>query len=178
MAELEQKFQEIIQKFRVDLGSIRTGRATSSLVEDLPVKAYDSMMKIRELVSISIPEPRQILISPWDQSTLKAVDDALRVHGFSPAAEGNALRLILPPLTGEDRERLTREVSQHSEEAKVALRQARREEVEEVEENEKNKEISKDESFAQKREIDALQEEYIRKVEEISQEKKDQLTIE
>ena len=177
MDDIEPKFEQIIQKLRADLGSVRTGRATSSLVEDLEVKAYDSTMKLRELASISIPEPRQILISPWDPSNIKVVDDALRTHGFNPAAEGNSLRLVLPPLTGEEREKLTREVSERGEEAKVAARLVRREAVGKIEEAEKNKEISKDDLFGEKKKIDDLLEKYTRQIEEISQEKKGQLEL-
>lgn len=177
MDDLETKFEQITQKLSADLGLIRTGRATASLVEDLPVVAYGAPMKLKELASITIPEPRQILISPWDQTTLVEIEKVLRIKGFNPTVEGNTLRIALPSLTGEEREKLLREVSGKAEEAKVATRLARRETVEKVEEEEKNKEISKDESFTQKKEIDQLLEEYNRRINELAKEKSEQLVI-
>lgn len=177
MDGLKQKFEDIVRKLADDLSVIRTGRASTSLVEGLEVQAYDAKMTLKELASITIPEPRQILISPWDQTTLVEIEKVLRIKGFNPTVEGNTLRIALPSLTGEEREKLLREVSGKAEEAKVATRLARRETVEKVEEEEKNKEISKDESFTQKKEIDQLLEEYNRRVNELAKEKSEQLVI-
>lgn len=177
MDGLKQKFEDIVRKLADDLSVIRTGRASTSLVEGLEVQAYDAKMTLKELASITIPEPRQILISPWDQTTLVEIEKVLRIKGFNPTVEGNTLRIALPSLTGEEREKLLREVSGKAEEAKVATRLARRETVEKVEEEEKNKEISKDESFTQKKEIDQLLEEYNRRINELAKEKSEQLVI-
>jgi len=177
ISDLERKFAEILQKLRSDLATVRTGRASASLVEDLPVLVYGATMTLKELASITIPEPRQILISPWDKSILPDVEKALRTRGLNPAVEETVLRIILPPLTGEEREKLQREVGERAEEAKVAIRLARREEVVQVEKAKENKGISEDDEFNQKKQIDALLENYNRKIEEIYQEKVAQLVI-
>lgn len=177
MLSIEPKLDQIIRELQADLATIRTGRASASLVEDLPVSAYGATMTLKELASITTPEPRQILISPWDKSILPDVEKALRTRGFNPAVEETVLRIILPPLTGEERERLQREVGERAEEAKVAIRLARREEMERVEKAKENKEISEDDEFNQKKQISALLENYNRKIEEIHRDKVAQLAL-
>lgn len=175
--ELTSKFEGIIQKLQSDLATVRTGRASSALVEDLKVPVYGSVMALKELASIAIPEPRQILITPWDKTIITDVEKALRAQNFSPAVEETTIRVVLPPLTGEEREKIIKEVGVKAEEAKVSLRMARRDEVEKVEAAKENKEISEDEEFFQKKKIDDLLDEYNRKVESTSQEKKSQLEL-
>ncbi len=174
-SDLERRFEEIIRQLRTDLAAIRTGRATTSLVEDLPVVVYGSTLTLKELASLSIPEVRQILISPWDKSIIPEIERALRERGFSPVVEEAVLRVVLPQLTGEEREKLQREVGERVEEARVAVRLARREEIERVERARKEKEISEDDEFSQKRQIDTLLENYNRRIEGIYLEKLAQL---
>ncbi len=175
--ELKQSFNKIVQDFQAGLAGIRTGRASSALVEDFKVPTYGMAMALKELASISIPEPRQIMISPWDRNTLADIEKALRTGGFNPVAEESILRIVLPPLTGEEREKLVREVGEKAEEAKVDLRLARREEMERVERAKKAKEISEDDEFNQKKQIDELMDNYNRQIEAIYQEKKTQLEL-
>lgn len=177
MEELQKQFAWILKKLQSDLGTIRTGRASTTLVDDLPVTVYDTSMKLKEVASVTIPEPRQLLISPWDPSNLKEVEKALRVSGFNPTVGSDALRIVLPPLTGEEREKLIREVNEKTEEAKVETRKARREAVSQVEEQERTKQISKDDSFAQKKKIDGLLDSYNRRIDEILQERKSQFSM-
>lgn len=177
ISDLERKFEEILQKLQTDLATIRTGRASTALVEDLPITVYGSTMTLKELASITVPEPRQILISPWDKSILTDIEKGLRAKGFNPAAEETVLRVVLPSLTGEEREKLQREAGERAEEARVAIRMARREEVARIENAKKNKEISEDDEFNQKKQIDALLENYNRKIEEIYQDKLAQLAL-
>lgn len=164
-------------KLQEDLALIRTGRASSTLVEGLKVPVYGSVMTLKELASIAIPEPRQILITPWDKTIVVDVEKALRAQNFSPAVEETAIRIALPPLTGEEREKIIKEVGIKAEEAKVGLRIARRDEVEEIESAKEIKDISEDEEFSQKKKVDDLLDSYNRKADEISQDKKSQLEI-
>ena len=177
ISDLEQKFGQVLTKLQEDLALVRTGRASSSLVENLKVSVYGSVMTLKELASISIPEPRQILITPWDKSVVSDVESALRAQNFSPAVEETVIRVALPPLTGEEREKIIKEVGVKAEDAKVSLRMARRDEVEMIESAEGKKEISEDEEFTQKKKVDELLDSFNRKVDEISQEKKSQLEI-
>ena len=177
MPDLEQRFEQVLAKLQEDLALVRTGRASSSLVENLKVPVYGSVMTLKELASISIPEPRQILVTPWDKTIVADVENALRAQNFSPAVEETMIRIALPPLTGEEREKIMKEVGIKAEESKVSLRQARREEVERIESTEDRKEISEDEEFSQKKKVDELLANYQRKIDESSQEKKSQLEI-
>jgi len=177
LSDLEGKFEQSIKKLQSDLATIRTGRASSSLVEDIKVEAYDSVTTLKELAAISIPEPRQILINPWDKSTVEAIEKALRANDLNPTVDADSIRIVLPALTGEVRDRLMREVGERAEETKVAFRMVRRSEVESIEKAKENKEISKDEGFVQKKKVAELLEEFNKRVEQISQEKKEQLEL-
>lgn len=171
------KFEGIIKDFQDELATTRTGRASASLVEDLEVGAYGTKMPLKELAAIAIPEARQILISPWDKSVLEAVEKALRTVGFNPAVEGAVLRLNLPPLTGEDRERLMKEVGEKAEEARVKVRQERRGAVDEIERLEREKQLSEDEAFARKKVLDEEVKGVNRQIAELAEEKKRQLAL-
>lgn len=177
MAELEQELRNIVERLQTDLATIRTGRASSALVEDLQVEVYGTKMGLKELAAIAIPEARQILITPWDKTVLEAIQKALQVAGFNSIAEGSALRLSLPPLTGEDRERLIREVGEKAEEAKIKVRGVRREAMEEIDQLEKEKQLSEDEAFARRGEIDEEVKEANSKIAELAEEKKRQLEL-
>ncbi|GMR18999.1 MAG: ribosome recycling factor [Patescibacteria group bacterium] len=177
MDGLEQKLEEVIRTLQTDLATFRTGRATPSMIEDLEVEVYDSRMLLKELAAITAPEPRQILVSPWDKAVIVEIEKALRAKGFSPVVEGDFLRVVLPSLTGEEREKVMREVGERAEEAKIALRLVRREAVEKVEAAEKSKEISEDDEFVQKKKIDELTEEFNKKIDQVSQEKQTQIEL-
>jgi len=177
ISDLEQNFERILAKLQEDLALIRTGRASSTLVEGLKVTVYGSVMTLKELASIAIPEPRQILITPWDKTIITDIEKALRVQNFSPVVDETMIRVALPSLTGEEREKIVKEVGVKIEEAKVGLRFVRRGEVERIESAQKNKEISEDEEFSQKKAVDQLLEKYGRRIDEISQEKVAQLQL-
>ncbi len=175
--QVGEKFEGIIKDFHSDLAAIRTGRASAALVEDLEVEAYESQMPLKELAAIAVPETRQILITPWDKSVLRAIEKVLRVAGFNPVVGESALRLNLPPLTGEDRERLAREVGERAEGARMEVRRVRRDAISEVERLEREKQLSEDEAFAKKKAIDEEVREVNRRIEELVEEKKRQLAL-
>ncbi len=177
LSDLEGKAQEVIEKLQADLATIRTGRATSDLVEDIKVEAYDSVSTLKELAAISIPEPRQILISPWDKSVVEDIERALRANDLNPAVDEDSIRVMLPALTGEVRDRLMKEVGERAEESKVALRMVRRSAVENIERAKESKQISKDDEFTKRKKIDELVEEFNKKIDQVSQDKKEQLEL-
>jgi len=176
-SDFESRLEETIRNLEKDLAQIRTGRATASMVEDLKIEAYESALTLKELASITVPEPRQLLITPWDKSVLKEIEKGLQAAGFNPAAGEEDLRIVFPPLTGEEREKLMREVGERAEEAKVSVRNIRRDEIAEIERAEKEKEISEDDRFTQKKIADETIERFNRRIDEISQEKKSQLEL-
>jgi len=147
LRQLKEKFKEILESFRENLRLIRSGRAEVGLVENLPVLVYGRKMLLKELASLAIPEPRQIVITPWDKSILPAIEKALRESptALSPVAEVNFIRLNIPPLTAERREELIKLLKEREEEAKIALRNARHEALKELDRLEKDKKIGEDE---------------------------------
>ena len=171
------RFEPIIEELKESLATIRTGRASASLVEDLEVEVYETKMKWKELAAIAVPEARQILVTPWDKTVLGVIENTLQAAGFNPVVEGDLLRLNLPSLTGEDRERLMGEVGEKVEEAKIKVRGVRRKATEEIERLEKEKQLSEDAAFAQKKEIDEEVKEANRRITELAEEKKRQLSL-
>lgn len=171
------RFESVIEELKTTLAAIRTGRASPSLVEDLEVEAYETKMCLKELTTISIPEARQIRVTPWDKSIIGEIERSLREAGFSPVVEEDVLRIDLSPLTGEDRERLVREVGEKAEEAKIKVRGERRKEIEEIERMEEEKQISEDEAFTTKKKIDEEVREANQQIVKLAEEKKQQLLL-
>ncbi|MFO0702585.1 MAG: ribosome recycling factor [Candidatus Andersenbacteria bacterium] len=127
LADAETTMRDALAHFKDELAKLRTGRAQPGLVEDLPVEAYGTMQPLKGLASVAVPEPRQLLISPWDKSTIKAIEKAIQESdlGLNPTVTGTAIRLTLPELTAERREELTKVVKTKAEETRVGLRTAR-----------------------------------------------------
>ena len=145
-----------IQALEEDLGGIRTGRASPGLVEKLQVEYYGVPTPLIQLASIGVPEPRQLLIRPFDPTTLKAIERGILASdlGLTPNSDGKAIRLNLPPLTEERRHELVKIVRNRAEEARVAVRNVRRDSIRDLREFESEKMISEDD---QKRGEDDLQ---------------------
>lgn len=129
LADAEFKMRESLTHLGQELQQVRTGRAQPGLVEELPVEAYGSMQPLKGLASVAVPEPRQLLISPWDKSLVKAIEKAVQTSnlGLNPSVTGDAIRLTLPELTAERREELTKVVKTKAEETRVGLRATREE---------------------------------------------------
>jgi len=155
MEELKLKLSEVVDYLKTELNSVRTGRAHATLVEDLPVLAYGQKMRLKELASISVPDPQLIVLEPWDKSVISDIEKAVWESplSLSPAVDGDIIRLPIPSLTEERRRELVRLVGQKIEEAREKVRRSRQEAIEEVRRQEKNKEISEDEKFRRQKEI-------------------------
>ncbi len=164
--EAETRMNGAIQALEDDLAGIRTGRATPALVEKLPVEYYGTATPLMQLATISVPEPRTLMIRPFDASSLKAIERAIIASnlGLTPNNDGKNIRLNLPPLTEERRRDLVKIVRARVEEAKVAVRNIRRDIMKDLREFESEKLISEDDL---KRAEDELQKCTDRKVEEI-----------
>ncbi len=145
--EAETRMKGAIQALEEDLAAIRTGRASPALVERLAVDYYGTPTPLVQLSSISVPEPRSLLIRPFDPSTLKAIERAILASdlGLTPNNDGKSIRLNLPPLTEERRRELVKVVHNRVEEARVAVRNIRRDAIRDLREFEQEKIISEDE---------------------------------
>ena len=144
--ELKRRMQGATQSLKHELGGLRTGRASASMLEPVQVDAYGSHMPLNQLATISVPEPRMISVQVWDKSMVKAVEKAIVDSnlGLSPATEGQVLRLRIPELNEERRKELVKVAHKYAEAAKVAVRHVRRDGLDTVKKLEKNHEISED----------------------------------
>jgi len=160
-----------------DLAAIRTGRASPALVEHIKADYHGVLTPINQMASISIPEAKMILIQPWDRSSIRSIEKAILTSdlGLNPISDGNILRIPIPPLTEERRTELTRAVHKRSEEARIALRNLRREGIERLRQSEKNKEISQDQYTRASEQLQKLTDSFIDKVNDIGQTKQSEI---
>jgi len=167
LKEAEARMHAAILKLDDDLSGIRTGRASPALVEKLPIDYYDTPTPLMQLASISVPEPRSLLIKPFDPTTLKTIERTIQASdlGLTPSNDGKQIRLILPPLTEERRKELVKVVHTRLEESRVAVRNIRRDLHNDMREFEKEKLISEDDL---KRGEEELQKVTDRSIEEIN----------
>lgn len=145
IAELKRRMQGAVQSFRNDLGSLRTGRASSNILDPIVVDAYGSAMPLNQVATVTVPEPRTISISVWDRSMVSAVEKAIRESdlGFNPNTEGQTIRIRIPELNEQRRKEMVKVAHKYAEEARVAVRHVRRDGMDAVKKLEK--EIGKDE---------------------------------
>src|SRR5947209_18635762 len=142
--ELRRRMQGAIQLLKQELGGLRTGRASASLLEPVQVEAYGTHMPLNQLATVSVPEPRMISVQVWDKSMVKAVEKAIVDSnlGLSPATEGQVLRLRIPELNDERRKELVKVAHKYADTARVPVRHVRRDGLDTVKKLEKNHEIS------------------------------------
>ncbi len=154
--DAESRMSRAVEALERDLAAIRTGRAATALVERIPVEYYGTSTPLNQLASISVPEAHSIVIQPWDRSALGAIEKAIQKSdvGLMPNVDGTAVRLNIPPLTEERRRDLVKLVHRRMEEARVEIRNHRRDVAEEVKKSEKDGTVTSDES---RRELDLLQ---------------------
>jgi len=175
--EAETRMRGAIQAFEEDLSGIRTGRASPALVERLQVEYYGTPTPLIQLASISVPEPRALLIRPFDTSSLKAIERAILASdlGLNPNNDGKAIRLNLPPLTEERRRDLVKVVHNRAEEARVSARNVRRDSIKDLHEFEKEKMISEDECKKGEEEMQKLTDRIIDEINAIGDRKEKEI---
>jgi ribosome recycling factor len=128
LSEHDDKMRKAVEHTRAEFASVRTGRASSALIEKLPVEYYGSQVPLQQLASFSVPEARLLVVSPFDKSSMAAIEKAIRNSdlGLNPSNDGEKIRLAFPQLTAERRKELVRRVKHQSEEGKIAIRNLRR----------------------------------------------------
>ncbi len=177
ISKFKETLQGIVDYLKSDLATIRTGRAHATLVEDLPVEAYGQKMRLKELAGISVPDPRLIVLEPWDKSVIPDIEKAIRNSklGLSPAVDEELIRVPVPPLSEERRQEFVKLVKERVEEARQKVRQARQEAIEEVRRQEKEKEISEDEKFRLQKEIQKQIENVNEEIKEVGEVKESEI---
>jgi ribosome recycling factor len=173
LADVRSHMDKSLQALREDLLGIRTGRASPALVEKLPVEYYGATLPLMQLASIAAPEPRLLVIRPWDASGLVEIERAILKSdlGLTPMSDGKLIRLSIPRLTEERRRELVKVVSRRVEEARIAVRNLRRDALQDLKDYEKEKMISEDDYYAGKDRVQELTDEFIAKVDELGKRK-------
>ena len=168
MEELRQKLDNIIDRMRQELATLRTGRATPALIENLEVEYYGARSPLKALAAISTLGPREIVIRPWDKEVLQPIEKAISgsTLGLAPIADKDAIRLSIPPLTEERRREMAKLLGKYSEEARIRVRRERDETLKEVERAYKAKTIGEDERFRRKAEVQKTIDEANAKIEQ------------
>ncbi|MCX7624564.1 MAG: ribosome recycling factor [Thermomicrobium sp.] len=173
LRDAEQRMRKTIDLLRSELSGIRAGRASPSLLEHLEVNYYGTPMPLNQLAAITAPEPRMLVVQVWDSSAVSAVEKAIRQSelGLNPSVEGQTLRILLPPLTEERRRQLVKLVHQHVEEAKVAIRNVRRDALADIKKLLKEKQISEDDERRAEQRLQDLTNRYIAEAEKLGKQK-------
>jgi ribosome recycling factor len=162
LLDVEERMDKAIRKLKGDLAGIRTGRANPGLVDSLRVEVYGSAVPIKQVASVGAPEPNQIVIRPYDPGTIKDIEKAIQTSdlGFNPQSDGRVIRLNVPPLSTEVRRKMVGRVKELAEEAKVAIRNIRRDGNKMADQAEKDKDLSEDDRDQAKEEIQELTKTY------------------
>jgi ribosome recycling factor len=165
---LTERMEKTLEVLKKDLASIRTGRASLSIFDGILVDYYGTPTPIKHVATLAIPESRLITIQPWDAKLIPEIEKAIQKSdlGLNPTNDGKIIRVVIPPLTEERRKQIVKHVHKRGEEAKVALRNIRRDSNEEVKKLEKEKHLSEDETRRSLEEIQKITDSYIKKVDE------------
>jgi ribosome recycling factor len=171
--ETEDRMRRAVEALRDDLMAVRTGRASPALMDRVRVDYYGTPTPLNQLASISAPEPRLLVVRPWDASALGAIEKAILKSdlGLTPSNDGKVIRLPIPQLTEERRRELARSVSQRVEEGHVALRNIRRDSLKDLQDLEKEKLIPEDEFYRAKDRLQQVTDKFIKEMDEIGRQK-------
>jgi ribosome recycling factor len=179
-ADVEGHMQKTVEATQRSFNTIRTGRASTSLLDRVVIDYYGAPAPIKSLANVNTPDGSTIAIQPFDKSSLGAIEKAISLSdiGLTPSNDGVTIRLNIPPLTTERRKELVKQAGKYSEEGKVAVRNIRRDGIDEVKKQEKSSDISEDEAKGLQEKIQKLTDKYIAKIEQVLAEKeKDIMTV-
>lgn len=175
--DLKRRMDGAIEALRKEFSGLRTGRASTALLEHVYVEAYGSKMPMTQVGTVSVPEPRMLTVQVWDNSLIKEAEKAIRESdlGLNPQTEGNLIRVPLPELSEERRVELTKVAAKFGEQARIAVRNVRRDGMDTLKKNEKDKEISKDEHRDRGEEIQKLTDAHIEIIDKMLSEKEQEI---
>ena len=173
----EEKMKKTIEATKEDFGTIRTGRARPSLLNNVMVDYYGALTPVNQMAKVSAPEPRMLVIQPWDTKLIPAIEKEILKSdlGLNPSNDGKIIRLLIPQLTEERRKDLAKVVKKNSENAKVAIRNTRRDAIEKIKKLEKNKEITEDDRKLAEEEMQKITDKFIAEIDEITKKKEEEL---
>ena len=177
LSELRQKMSNTVEALGKEFVKLRTGRASTAILDGIKVNCYETQMPLDQVASLSVPESRLIVIKPWDQSIIGELEKSiLRSElGLTPMNDGKVIRISIPPLTEERRKELAKLARKMAEEGKIAARNHRREANEMFKELKNEKEISEDEMYKSQEQVQKITDEFIKKIDEITAEKEKEI---
>jgi len=177
LSECGEKMAKSIDALKREFTRIRTGRASTAILDGIKVDCYETQMPLEQLASLSVPESRLITIKPWDQSIIGEIEKAILKSelGLTPMNDGKIIRIPIPPLTEERRRELVKVAKKMAEEGKISVRNHRRDSNEMLKELKNEKEISEDDSFRAQEEVQKVTDEYIKKIDEVTAEKEKEI---
>jgi len=176
-ADIERRMQGAVDSLKSDLGGLRTGRANTTLLDPVMCEVYGAMMPLNQVATVSAPEPRMLSVQVWDKSNVTAVEKGI-AHanlGLNPMIDGQTLRLPMPDLTEERRRELAKLAGKYSENAKIAIRNVRRDGMESLKEDEKKKDISEDDRKRSEDEVQKLTDKYVGECDSASETKEKEI---
>ena len=175
--KIKPELDKISEYYKGELAKLRTGRASSSFVEDLEAECYGQKLPLKQLATISVPESRSILIQPWDKSVLRAIEKAISNSNLNlnPIVDGEVVRIQLPQMTEENRKNLVKILREKIEEARISIRRWREKAWEDIQEGFKKGEIREDDKFRGKDELQKVIDEYNKKIEELGKKKEEEI---
>jgi ribosome recycling factor len=180
LLEAEEKMAKTVDVVQHEFSSVRTGKASPALVENIQVEVYGSMMRIRELAGITTPESRMILIQPWDATTLHPIEKAIQKSnlGLNPSIDKKFIRIVLPELSQERRVEFTKVVRKMSEDGRVAVRHVRRDALEQLKKLTKEGAVTEDQMESAEKEIQKLTDQYIAQIDQhLAHKEKEIMTV-
>lgn len=170
-------FAEALQHFKQELNHIRSGQANPEVLDGIRIEAYEQMMPLNQVATITVPDPKTIMIAPWDKAVLKDIEKAIIQAniGFTPVNDGEVVRIPMPPMTEENRKDLVKIVGKKAEASRVALRQLRDKVKESILKAESEKEISEDDKFKFLKQLDDYTSDFVKQVNESADTKEEQI---
>lgn len=173
----ETKMNKTIESVRSDFASVRAGRANASVLDHISVDYYGSPTPLNQVASISSPDPRSLVIAPWDHSLLRPIEKAIQTSdlGINPQNDGKVIRLVFPQLTEERRKELTKQVKKYGESGKVAIRNIRRDGVDKVKAMKKKGDLTEDDAKQYEKELQDLTDRKVKEIEALTAEKEKEL---
>ena len=168
-ADIQRRMHGAVEALKHDLGGLRTGRASTALLDPIQVEVYGSNMPINQVATVSAPEPRMLSVQVWDRSNVSAVEKAIRNSnlGINPIVDGQNIRLPIPDMTEERRKELSKLAHQYGEKAKIAVRNVRRDGIDQLKQDEKKHEISEDERKRRETEVQKLTDDATNEIDQV-----------
>ena len=180
LLDTEEKMIKTEEHVLKEFSSVRTGKASPALIENVVIEVYGSQMRLREVASISTPEARMLMVQPWDISTIGAIEKGIQKAnlGLNPAVQGKFLRIVLPDLSTERRQEFVKTIKKMSEDGRIAIRHVRREAIEALKKETKAGGVTEDDEEHAEKEIQKLTDQYIRQIDvHLAQKEKEILTV-